>query len=198
MPEERGEAPVYDLEFLRDFCRRNLSPSRYIHSMAVQRQAAVLAPLYGADPYKAAVAGLLHDITHCWEPWEQLKYMGASGIMLTKAEKEHPPIWHAKTGSHLVWHELGIRDPEIGRAIRYHTTGRADMTPLELAVCLGDKTSADRIFPDIEVIRELALRSSHKAMAYYLQHTMDKLIAQGGPFAEDFLEAYDYYALHAE
>ncbi|MBR4073387.1 MAG: HD domain-containing protein, partial [Clostridia bacterium] len=41
--------------------KKNLKESRYIHSLAVADEALRLAEMYGADPQKAYLAGLLHD-----------------------------------------------------------------------------------------------------------------------------------------
>ena len=42
--------------------RQRLSEKRFYHSQCVAEEAARLAVLYGADPEKARLAGLLHDI----------------------------------------------------------------------------------------------------------------------------------------
>lgn len=47
---------------------------------------------------------------------------------------------------------LGIKDIDILNAVRYHTAGRADMSMLEKIVYLGDLTSADRSYKDVENI----------------------------------------------
>lgn len=182
-----------DLERLRQSVRERLSPKRYRHSVAVQKRAAHLAQLYGADWYRAAVAGLLHDICHDLDRDAQLNYMRAHDILCDTATMENPPIWHAITGACFAREALGIRDEEILSAIRYHTTGRAEMTQLEKVVYVADLTSEDRTFPDIAYVRALSERSLEQALFYSLRHTMKKLIRNGKPLVRDAWEAYNYY-----
>ena len=57
--------------------------------------------------------------------------MKKDGIILSQAEKNNPKLWHAMSGAAFIRHELGITDPDIVNAVRYHTTGRAGMSLLE-------------------------------------------------------------------
>ena len=55
------------------------------------------------------------------------------GIILEQAERDNPALLHARTGAALSRDRFGISD-EIYSAIRWHTTGRPDMTRLEKIV----------------------------------------------------------------
>lgn len=185
---------MYDIERLRRAVKMRLTDSRYRHSLAVQRRAAQLAAMHGADWYRAAVAGLVHDICHCDTKDEQLKYLRAHGILLDAFYRRHPQIWHAVTGAVYLREELRIADREILRAVRYHTTGCAGMSALEKVVYLADATSADRTYPGVEDLRALADADLDRAVYRALHHTVSKLVQNGQVVVQDAWDALRYYS----
>ena len=133
-----------------------LSEKRYHHSLCVAEAAEELARQYGADEEKAWIAGILHDILKETPGEEQLRMLDGFGIALTDLERSAPKLWHAITGAAYLEHTLHIQDREILDAVRYHTTGRADMTLLEKILFVADYTSADRQFDGVDRLRSLA------------------------------------------
>ena len=71
--------------------------------------------------------------------------------------------------------ELGIDNEEILSAVRYHTTGKKGMTLLEKIVYIADYISAERDYPDVDVMRALSKESLEKAALYSLKYTLKKL-----------------------
>ena len=53
--------PDLPLDAYRRYLQGRLTPGRYAHSLGVMRVMGDLAPVYGLDPGRATVAGLLHD-----------------------------------------------------------------------------------------------------------------------------------------
>ncbi len=162
-----------------DIIRGRLTPRRFEHSLAVAVQAEHLAKKYGADPDKARVAGLLHDILKDTDDDSQLQILQEFGILLDAVEKNAPKLWHARAGAVFMEKILGIDDEDILRAVRYHTTGRADMSLLETVLYLADFTSADRDYPDVDVMRALTEEDLDKAMEYAVAYTIEDLKAAG-------------------
>ena len=119
--------PVDYQEMVRPF----LSERRLHHSECVAQMAKELAVRYGADPQKAWIAGMLHDILKEQSKEEQLKMMDEFGIILTDEEHNAPKLWHAILGAAYLERQGGISDREILNAVRYHTTAHADMALLE-------------------------------------------------------------------
>ena len=175
--------------------RQNLSEKRYFHSLCVAAEAKKLAETYGGDCDKMYIAGLLHDITKNKTDTEQLQLCEKFGIMLTATEKESPLIWHQITGAEYVKQELGIDDFDIISAIRYHTTGKPDMTLSEKIVFTADLISADRKYPDIKEIRAAADRSLEDCIIRVLQFTIADIVSKGNPLHPDTLNAYNYLLL---
>ncbi|MBR3289914.1 MAG: nicotinate-nucleotide adenylyltransferase [Clostridia bacterium] len=173
-PGAPSEAPSTDEQFT-DIIRRRLTPYRFAHSVAVAEEARRLAHKYGADPGKAYTAGLLHDILKDASPAEQLQIAADFGILLDDTEQASQKLWHAHVGAVFVEKILGVTDPEIIGAIRYHTTARAHMTLLEKIIYIADFTAAGRDYDDVDVMRRLADQSLEAAMRYALEYTVADL-----------------------
>jgi len=174
-----------------ELLKGRLSSKRFRHSLAVAEQAVHLAGIYGADPDKARVAGLLHDIMKETSREEQLQILGDFGIILDKVVMAAPKCWHGVTGSVFLRGVLMIEDEDILNAVRYHTTARAGMSPLEITLFLADFTSADRDYEDVDVLRQLAEAGYHEAMVYALSFTIRDLMEKRRMVHPDTLDAYN-------
>lgn len=168
-----------------------LSEERFTHSMNVAESAAQLAEKYGANTEKAYTAGILHDITKEELHESQKEYLIRNGITLTELEKLNGKVLHQISGALFCRLELGIKDEEILGAIRYHTTGRWDMTLLEKVVYTADFISADRCYPDVEVMREKAQQSLEEAMLYSLRWTVKDLSSKTMLIHPNTLDCYN-------
>lgn len=178
-----------------EIIRCRLSDYRFHHSLCVAEEAKRLATLYGADPDKAYTAGILHDVMKDTDKDAQLQILRDFGIRLDAVEQYTPMLWHARSGEVFLRHVLGVTDEDILSAIRYHTTGRAGMSRLEQVVFTADFTSADRDYPDVAVIRELANQSLTKAIRYGVEYTICDLIHRGKPVHPDTLAVYNEIVL---
>ena len=152
-----------------------LNEDRFIHSMGVADTAVRLAEKFGGDKDKAYIAGLLHDVMKNETAEEQLKIMKKDGIILSQAERNNPKLWHAMSGAAFIKLVLGITDPDIVNAVRYHTTGRAGMSLLEKIIYTADFISPERNYPDVDVMRSLSFESLDKGDLYSLQFSLKKL-----------------------
>lgn len=171
--------------------QNRLNPERYQHSLAVAAQAVHLAEVYGADREKAYLAGLLHDICKNDSPETLLQTMDRFGILLSDLEKCAPKLWHAMAGAACLKGELGVTDPDLLDAVRYHTTARANMSLLEKIIYLADYTSADRKYPGAEDMRKTVDRSLEEGMEKALVFTITELAEESRPIHPDTIEAYN-------
>ena len=169
----------------------NLSEYRRVHSLNVAEEAVRFAKKYDGDVEKARLAGLLHDVTKETDHEKQLQIIANGGIMLTELEKRSPKLWHAISGACYVRDVIGVDDEDIFNAIRFHTTARAGMSQLEKIIFLADFTSAERDYPDIDVIREHAEHSIEEGMLYGIKFTISRLVGRGDLVSPDALSAYN-------
>ena len=152
-----------------------MSEKRYVHSFNVAVEAQRLAKKYGADEKKARLAGMLHDITKETSGSEQLKIIENSSIELNGVEAPSPKLWHAIAGAAFVRDVMGIDDEDVFNAIRYHTSGRANMSILEKCIFIADFTGAERDYEGVEEMRMLSNKSLEEAMAFGLSFSISDL-----------------------
>ncbi len=148
---------------------------RFMHSLNVAAESRWLAERYGADPRKAQLAGLLHDIAKETPPDEQMKIMENAGENLSDVERSAPKLWHAIAGAAFVRSVMGIEDEDIYHAIRSHTSGRAGMSTLEKVVFTADFIGLDRDYEEADKMRELAGMSLEYAMEFGLSFSISDL-----------------------
>lgn len=184
-----------DYESLKVILQQRLNEKRYYHSLCVSNEARRLAEKYGGDSEKAYLAGLLHDITKNAPDEEHLQIFKEFGIILSDIEQNAKKLWHAMSGALYVKNILGISDPEIIDAIRYHTTAKADMSLLAKILYLADFTSKDRDYEDVDVIREYVDESLEKAFIYALQYSITDLVNMGRAVHPDTVKAYNQAVL---
>lgn len=121
------------------------SEKRFRHTLAVVKEAEYIAKTCAfceAEAEKAKLAALLHDITKCFSDEEQQKMFEKYGIDVPS----EPPTAHEKTGAYFARElfDKDIVDDEIFSAIFCHTTGKAGMSALDMAVFIADFTEETR------------------------------------------------------
>lgn len=185
-------------EFL-EILKQRLTPSRLYHSICVAEKARHLAEKFGADSEKAYTAGLIHDIMRYEPPEEMLKLIDSDGkYKLSELERKITVTLHAVAGEVYLRTVLGVTDSDILSAVRYHTTGKEDMTLLEKIIYVADLTSEDRDYPDVNEVRETAEQSLEKATLRGLSFTIESNAKLNRPIHIDTVKAYNYLAERIE
>ena len=156
-------------------------------------QAVQLARKWGEDPENAAEAGILHDITKKLVLSDQLILCQKYGIINDNAEEHNFKLLHAKTGAAVARAQFGVSD-EVYNAIRWHTTGKPDMTLLEKIIYMADYIEPNRDFPGVEKLRELAYEDLDKAMALGLEMSLEDIRSYGQEPYKDTVQAYEWYS----
>ena len=160
--------------------KKNLKKERYDHVQSVADYAVYLAGFHNVDPYSAYIAALCHDCTKYLDTEAgQLDYFEKYNIDVTDEEKRCPKIHHQITGAHFAKNVFKIEDEDILNAIRYHTTGRKNMSKLEMLVCLADSIEPSRDYEGVEKMREVAKISLEKSL-YLCFDRLLKYIKQRG------------------
>jgi len=184
-------------EFINEI-RKQLGDYRFIHSLNVAKTAVELAKRYGADEEKAYTAGILHDVLKDKTPEYLLGYLDENGVLLTQVERSNHKLYHAMAGAVYVKNELGITDKDIINAIRYHTTGRKNMSLLEKVIYIADFISEDRNYDGVERMREKAKLSLECAMEEGLQFSIIELSEKLLPIHPDSIDAYNQIVMEDE
>jgi predicted HD superfamily hydrolase involved in NAD metabolism len=186
-------AKEYDrLELIREM-EKTLPYKRFIHTMGVAAVAAGLAMRHGEDVHRTEVAGILHDCAKKLSAEEMIRLCEKGDIPVTSVERKNPALLHAGAGCVLANQRYGIADEEILGAIRWHTTGKPDMSLFEKILYLADYIEPTRDFEGIDELRELAFTDLDGAMVLGLGMTIDEIRRSGHEPYIDTLEAYAWY-----
>lgn len=125
---------------------------RKAHSLRVAETAAERAKDLGVPEKRAIAAALLHDCAKNL-PMDSPLLEGFSPP--TEYGEIPPSVFHQYAGAYVAEHTLGIKDEEILNAVRYHTSGRENMSALEKLVFLADMVEEERKYAGVDEIRAL-------------------------------------------
>jgi putative nucleotidyltransferase with HDIG domain len=150
----RRNVPVREMHFeeLKKELEIELRQKLYRHSIGTMEEAEKLASVYGCDMSKAKIAGLLHD---CGKG------------------RCRDNLKHAKKSAELAQAKFGVKDKDIINAIKYHTTGRVNMTFLEKIIFIADKIEPNRHYEGVEEIRKEAYSNIDAAIIKSLESTIE-------------------------
>ena len=169
-------------------------PTRKAHSLRVAETAAKKAVEMRLSERKAIAAGLFHDCAKNLEKDSPL----LSGFALEKEWGNVPePVLHQFAGAYVAQTAFGVGDEEILNAIRYHTSGRADMGELEKLVFLADMVEEERIYEGVEKLRALFWEKKgagalDECLERALGETVIYLKKKGADVYPLTLEAYEF------
>ena len=181
-----------DFPWLREQSYAYLSPKRIPHVQGCEWEAVRLAKRWGESEEDAAEAGILHDITKKLVLSEQLILSEKYGIINDTYETANVKLLHAKTGAALARDLFNISD-RVYSAIRWHTTGKPDMTLLEKIIYMADYIELNRDFPGVDKLRKLAYEDLDAAMVLGLKMSLEDIRSYGAEPYEVTVSAYEWY-----
>ena len=180
---------------IKKHLKNNQSFYRYQHSLNVADEAIKLGERYSHNLEDCYLGGLLHDSGKV-ETTEQLK------ILLKKIDYDlgnmdieeafRDANEHAIIGSVVANKMFNIQNDDIINAVRYHTTGRDNMSLLEKIVYIADYIEVGRNFPGVEQARELAYRDIDEAILYALNRTIVDVVEKNKILYVDTVKARNY------
>jgi len=175
---------------LEDFMKANLKPSRYEHSLGVERMAVKLADIYGADRDKAAFAGRYHDIAKCFDQDTMNGYAAEFG--LPDIYYNNNALAHSKVAACILERRFGVADEDVLNAVRSHTTGRKGMSLLEEIVYVADAIEDNRNYPELKELQDLAAEDLDAACLEIMDFTIDTIQKKGRTLDKDTAEAREF------
>lgn len=183
-----------DKNKIRKELKRVLDKKRYIHSMGVANTAIALAMRYGENLEQAELAGMLHDCAKCEATKDIVKVCESHQLPIREVERRNPSLLHTKLGAYFAEHTYGITDELILDAIRYHTTGRPNMTMLEKVIFVADYIEPNRISaPNLTAIRKMAFVDIEQALMMILKDTLVYLESSEFEIDDMTRETYQFY-----
>ena len=184
---------MIDIENIRKRLHKHLPAARYNHTIGVAYTAASLAMRYDCDIERALLAGLLHDCAKEYKSDELIDKCSKAGIELSKSELNSPQIIHAIYGVYMAKNIYNIDDEDILSSIRWHTTGKADMSLLEKIVFTADYIEPGRCeAKNLELVRHVAFEDITKAVYIISEDTIDYLKKKERLVDEHTIECYKW------
>ena len=192
------------LEGLRASVTEGMSERRARHTLEVEKMVARLAELYVPEKENILrAAALLHDITKEYPTDRQLQICAEYGLKIDKVDMYAPKTFHARTAAALIPDVYpDFADSEIIGCVRWHTTGREDMSICEKLTYLADYIDMSRSFPDCVRLRnyffekdvesmndEQKMRHLDATLLLSYDMTMRALLGEGTPISEDTVRA---------
>ena len=163
---------IYE-ELYKDVKSR-LSEKRFRHTEGVIKRAVEYAEIYNANLEDTKLAALAHDIAKEIPQEEALELVKKYGMELDEIEKVNFNLVHSKLGAEIVKEKYGFNE-DIINAIKYHTTGRENMSILEKIIFLAVATEENRTYKDLNDLVEMIKNDIDEGMLFTLQWTFNDI-----------------------
>lgn len=189
---------MLSIEAMQAQLEASLPHKRYKHSLRVYETALDMIKAHGFTgdlAERTAIAALLHDCGRVVNSKGCLEKAKELGVAYTSLEANQPILFHAIFGPHYAEKDYGVTDPEILKAIRYHTTGGKDMSPMAKLVFLADMIEPARDFPGVEELRDMSYKDLDEAMLMAYKNTIGYLTNSNLLIHPDCIAGYNQLLL---
>lgn len=183
---------MIEVDDIKKHLKLTLSDKRYIHSLNTADTAFELAGIFDENPTKAYISGLVHDCTREKELSEQQSMLKALDIEVDTITYSISELLHAYSAEYLMRHKFNIDDGAIISAVRFHTTGKVDMSLLEKIIFLSDVIEPSRSFPGVEYIRQLSRHNLDEALVAAFDSSIRFLIGKRALVHPNTVHARNY------
>lgn len=173
-----------------------LSEFRFKHSLGVVKKAVELANQYGEDEEIAKKVAIVHDIAKEMTNKELVEYANKNNIEIDEIESINPSLLHGKVGADIVAKKYNFTE-DMKKAIKWHTTGRENMTMLEKIIYVADKTEENRKDTkfNLEKSRELSKKDIDEAILFLMDEFIEYNIRIGRVLHLETIKARNYLLL---
>lgn len=183
-----------EIKEIRDAIEKELTGKRFEHTLGVAYTAALLAECNDYTSETALLAGLLHDCAKCYSDQKLINICKKDNVELTETELKNKALLHGKAGAVVAKRKYKIEDEDILNAIKYHTTGRPNMTVLEKIIYVADYIEPGRKqVPNLSSLRKLAFQNLDAALIQILENIVNYLKSDGKETDPSTEKTYEYY-----
>lgn len=178
-------------EELYNEVKKVLSERRFKHSEGVVKRAIEYAQIYNVDIETTKLVAIAHDIAKELSEEKNKKYIDEYDIKLDDIEKKNHNLLHAKIGSYICKNKFGFTD-EMTNAIRFHTTGRENMSMLEKIIYTADATEEGRNY-DKDYYVNLVKKDINQGVFEICKWVAERLLERNEVIHLDTIRCYNYY-----
>lgn len=177
---------LYEGSEYYQYVKTKLPQKRKDHILGVITLAKKLANKLGVDGRKAELSALLHDVAK-YEDYKDYK-----DFKLPKNCTKD--IEHQYLGAYICEKVLNVKDEEVLNAVKYHTTGRENMSTLEKIIYVADIIEPSRRFLGVEELRVAVEKNFESGFITCLNEILSFLKRENKEIYPLTLKAYNYYA----
>ena len=187
-------------EELYEIAKEKLSEKRFNHTLGVVKRAIQYAEIYNENMEKTKIAAILHDIAKEIPKEESYNMLEKYEVKLDDIEKRNFNLIHSILGAEIAKNEYGL-DDDIVNAIKYHTTGRENMSMLEKIIYLADATELNRNYMSNEnelslnELVELIKTNIDEGLEYTLKWNLQSVLRRNLLVHLNTVKAYNFYHL---
>ena len=185
---------MIELDELKEIVKNKLSEKRYIHSEGVVKRALEYAKIYNVDEKIIMYTAISHDIAKELTQEENEEYIKRYNIELDEIEKNNNNLLHQKIGAQICKHEFRFTEDMVN-AVRYHTTGRPNMSLLEKIIYLADATEENKKYRSehyVETIKSDIDQGLIEISKWVINHLLETNII----IHPDTIDCYNYYVMN--
>ena len=178
-------------EELYEKVKEKLSEKRFKHCEGVVKRALEYAKVYNVDEEIVKLVAISHDIAKELSQEVENEYIDKYNIKLDNIEKLNHNLVHAKIGAYICKYEFGFTE-DMFNAIKYHTTGREDMSILEKIIYLADATEEGREYCSSQYV-DIIKNDIHKGMILISKWGLNHILEKNEIIHLDSIRCYNYY-----
>ena len=171
--------------------KENLSEKRFKHSEGVVKRAIEYAKVYNVDIETVKLVAISHDIAKELSEEEIEKYIKEYNIEIDEVEKRNNNLLHAKIGSYICKNKYGFTQDMVN-AVKFHTTGRENMSILEKIIYLADATEENRKYCSSFYV-DLIKKDIDDGMFEVAKWVINSLLERNMVIHLDTIRCYNFY-----
>jgi len=156
-----------------------VSGARYRHSLGVMEAASDLAGHYEVDSWPLRQAALLHDCAREYGAAELVATAEDWNLPVRDVDRRSPVLLHGKLAVVIAEQELGLTDPAMVSAVRWHTAGHPEMSLSDKLFYLADVLEPTSPLPWVPELRALAFENIDRAVLMAIEINTDHLDRTG-------------------
>lgn len=179
---------------IKNDLKKVLNEHRYVHTLGVADTAKSMAEAFDVNPNTAYLAGILHDCAKYYSNDGLIDTCIKNNIPISECEKNAPYLLHGKVGAYVAEHKYHIEDLDVLNAVKWHTTGKGNMTKLEQIIFCADYIEPGRnVQPNLSYLREISHKDLNLLTFHIAKDTLTYLMSKGQIIDSYTKEVYKFY-----